>query len=260
MQISVVVDKGLELDARLKRYILCLGMVHLIVESELNEACDVSLFRQLGIVASFIDEQLDKLNIDQRKQFLVQFDTLFKSLIEAKNSSNFKNAIRTFSVTENLTYTASNHNLDELYQFIQYCNDKGLSDYLNSFGKGIINCSIDKQKATNTKQIRLILKREGALVCSLLEKLLKINHIQNTKLNHTMRFLVECEQILNVADDSFDAFEDNRTNIIKLKNPLLHGFIMIGYLVKQVAKTFVIFPKQSFFYTPVLISYFLRNK
>ena len=259
-QISIAAEESLYFDARLRQYVLCLGMVHLIVERELNKACNIALFRQLGIVASFIDQQLDELDLEQRKNFLNQFDELFENLINSEKYTDFYKYVNSFITTQKMKFSAEDKNLVELYSFISYCIQNNLDDYLRNFGIGIIKCSIAKQSAKTTREIRLILRQEGKLVCGLLENLLKIDHSDNQNLSGTIKFLVECEQILNLGDDCVDAFEDNQTNIIQIQNARLHGILMFGYVLKQVVKTFVLFPKQFLFYAPTLTGYYLKNK
>lgn len=249
-----------DLDARTKLYVLCLGMVHLILERELGTTCDIRLFRQIGIVASFIDEHLDDLNLDEKRVLQVSFDKLFKEIIECTTFPKFQQIVCTYVETNNLNFECSKLNISELFLFIEHCKKNDLAEMLGDFGKQIIDCSIKKQQVNTTRQVRKLLKIEGALVCSLLENLLKKEHLANLKFCNTMALLVECEQILNLADDSLDAFEDKAQNTIAVNYSALHGVKMLGYLGKQLLKTFAYFPFKFAYYTPNLINYYLKNK
>lgn len=248
------------LDVRTKRYVLCLGMVHLIVERELKTNCDIQLFRQIGIVASFIDEQLDDLNLNEKQDLLVSFDWLYKQLKNTTNYIQFKSIVCNYVEEHDLKFNCNEFNIRELYLFIDYCNQNNLSNILGNFGKEIITCSILKQQATSTSKIRQLLKKEGELVCSLLENLLTKNHSKNPSFRNTIAFLVQCEQILNLADDSIDALEDKSKNNIQVHNGTLHAIKMLGYLLNQIAKTAFYYPLKFTYYTPTLIGYFLRHR
>jgi hypothetical protein len=249
-----------DLDARTKRYVLCLGMVHLILERELSTSCDIRLFRQIGVVASFIDEHLDELNLDKKQDLQVSFDKLYSEVTECKTFTNFNRIVCKYVEKNKLIFDCNNLNLSELYLFIGHCKKNELSEILGNFGKQIIECSIEKQQARTTNQVRKLLKIEGLLVCNLLENLLKKKHSANPKFSTTMALLIECEQILNLADDSIDAFEDKTHNIIGVHNSSLHGVRMLGYLGKQLLKTFAYYPFQFMYYTPTLIRYYIKNK
>ncbi len=248
------------LDARTKQYVLCLGMVHLILERELRTTCDIQLFRQIGIVASFIDEYLDDLNLDEKRVLQVSFDKLFKEITECSTFPKFQQVVCTYVETNNLNFECSKLNISELFLFIEHCKKNDLAEMLGNFGKQIIDCSIKKQQVNTTRQVRKLLKIEGALVCNLLENLLKRAHNKNQKFSKTMALLVECEQILNLADDSLDAFEDKAHKTISVNNSRLHGAKILGYLGKQLLKTFAYFPFKFMYYTPTLIRYYIKNK
>lgn len=260
LQINYPLTLTNESDDRLKRYILCLQMVQLIVDRELNEESDETLYTELGTVASFIDLQLDGLSVLECEQLLKEFETLYEHLAQTNDYAKFEFVINQYAKSHGLKFECTDRNISQLFQLMERCKDQGLTSVLGEFGKNIIVCAIQKRQAKSSIRIRLILKQEGALVCELLKNLLKKNHSCNLNFSRTIKFLIECEQILNLADDCLDTFDDKRNNVIQVKNQYLHGLIMAAYLIKQIAKTFLLFPKQFLYYTPTLIGFYLRNK
>ncbi|MFB1003563.1 MAG: hypothetical protein QMC70_05430, partial [Bacteroidia bacterium] len=81
---------------------------------EVSKDISLDLFNQIGIVAGFIDQHLDELNIEQQHTLLALYDGLFEKIWAIDNYLVFKNEICQFVEHEKFIFTCEAVHLKDL--------------------------------------------------------------------------------------------------------------------------------------------------
>lgn len=263
MQQNLVIDIPFTAEAtissRSRKYVTCLQMVHCIISREVSADIPIDLFNQLGIVAGFIDQHLDELNIDEQRRLLAQYDKLFEKLWTIDHYLVFRNEICQFVEQQNFVFNCEAIYLKDLFLFLQHCKTEGIKSNIQSFGKAIISIAIDKQEVTKSDTLIQLLRMEGEAVVGLLRALLQNNYGEHTTLEPTLQLLQELEHILNLADDTLDVTTDKRNNRISATLGPLHRIRILKQVTLQILKTIKSYPRKTLGYAPRLTWFYFKN-
>ncbi|PCJ63718.1 MAG: hypothetical protein COA58_15355 [Bacteroidetes bacterium] len=257
--IDIPFSEQTELTPRSRKYVTCLQMVHKVLSQEISESISIHLFNQIGLVAGFIDQHLDELNIQQQKCLLFNYDELFTQLISANHYIIFKHEICNFVEQQKFEFHCEALHLKDLFIFIQHCKDLGIENKLSHFGKRIIEIAIAKQTASSTQNLIQELKSEGEEVIKLLGSLLYVKHGQNSSFSSTLKLLTNLEHILNVADDTLDVASDKKRGIVSTNLGPFHQLKMGKHLVIQIIRTIALYPLKTMYYAPRLTWYYFSK-
>lgn len=247
------------ISSRSKKYVTCLQMVHSVLCKEIDNNISIDLFNRLGIVAGFIDEHLDDLNLNEQRRLLQEYDSLFDTIWKLDHYLIFRNEICQFVEQQNFVFSCQAIHLKDLFLFVQLAKSEGLKPEIKSFGKTIIQIAIEKQNATQSKELIQLLKAEGVAVVSLLRALLSREYGDRTTFEPTLQLLQELEHILNVADDTLDTASDKRKNLISKSLGPFHRFTMLKHVVFLVVKTVKKQPLKIGYYGPRLTWYYFSK-
>lgn len=263
MNPQLVIDIPFENDAplssRSRKYVTCLQMVHTIIHREISEEISIDLFNQLGIVAGFIDQHLDDLELGQQRELLVLYDALFDRIWDIEHYLIFRNEICQFVEQQKFVFSCEAIHLKDLFLFIQHCKAKEIKSEVSIFGKTIIAIAIQKQEATESSKLIGLLRNEGQAVVSLLRSLLYRDYSHEETFESTLLFLQDLEHILNVADDTLDTTADKRKNLISSNLGPFHRWKMLKHLTIQMMKTIKKYPLKTVQYGPSLTWYYFRK-
>jgi|TARA_B110000902_G_scaffold207767_2_gene236895 hypothetical protein len=263
MNQHLVIDTPFAADSKIthrtKKYVTCLQMVHCILSREVSKDISLDLFNQIGIVAGFIDQHLDELNIEQQHTLLALYDGLFEKIWAIDNYLVFKNEICQFVEQEKFIFTCEAVHLKDLFLFIQHCKTEGIKPDLKSFGKAIITIAIAKQEANKSGTLIDLLLKEGAAVIGLLRALLQTKYGQLETFNATLSLLQYFEHVLNVADDTLDTPSDKSINLISDALGPFHRLKMFKHLLSHMLKIIGKYPTKTAYYGPRLTWYYFSK-
>lgn len=202
------------MDHRKAKYIACLHMVNQILTERLDVQPNIRHFTLFGSVASYIDHELDLLSYDEKVQFRHRYPILFEQLWAAEERLEFSIAIQK-SISDFDIAWHYGQALDDIYALVQMSREYGLKEALHEFGSQIIDAAIVKHRCHDTACVVSTLESEGRAAVSFLSTYLNTLYPEQEKnIEQTVLYLSDLEQLLNLADDVFDARNDKVKGII----------------------------------------------
>ena len=215
-----------------ERYLFCMEFIQGVAKDFLGELPEHShrLFQQIGRIAYCIDDHLDELSFDEKRRLQQGFSPFFDGLSRLSNAEEFQAYCIQFR-RETLLLKEQHCSYHRLFQFYLRCKDLGLNQELKHFSLAIVESSLMKHQAQDSKAVLSAIQLEGRAAVNFLFKFLiksEIVDLNRAASMHLLEYYYRLERLLNISDEIWDSRSDLKAGIIQLELGPAYYFKMLA--------------------------------
>jgi hypothetical protein len=241
-------------------YRACIAMVYRILSRQTECDLDEKHFKLFADVAYFIDNQFDKLSLEEKRFLKKEFNALFDFIVAPTHFVLFHHNICKFITDNRIEIPNNDRGLHDVFSLVELCKKLKITNELKAFAETIINAGIQKHTAKNSIDIKIILKKEGKAATNFLKKFIQRKYeVNSLELDTTFKYLAKLEHSLNLADDLLDIRQDRRANLLSSNLRKTHIFYLSYYVITSLCGLLFRYHIQFFTHCFEFITLYVSN-